>query len=168
MNNASLVYRATYQTIGIICISTVLALIVNMMRPDSIPLIGNWSIQSQLTLSSGENIGISVHEARQLYLDGKAVILDARSPEEYRAGHIDCAINLPWLFFEEHFQKVSELPDDLTIITYCDGEACSLSKDLAMALIDFGFKHVRVIVNGWTVWVQNNYPVATGDQRCNR
>ena len=38
------------------------------------------------------------------------------------------------------------------IISHCDGETCSLSKDLALFLRDMGFKNARVLVNDWTVW----------------
>jgi rhodanese-related sulfurtransferase len=48
------------------------------------------------------------------------------------------------------------------IITYCDGETCELSHDLALFLRDAGFTDSRVLVNGWTVWQQAGLPVGIG------
>jgi rhodanese-related sulfurtransferase len=59
---------------------------------------------------------------------------------------------------------LAELPTNLTIITYCDGEACPLSKDLAMVLMDLGFDHVRVLVNGLSVWTKHNYPIKSENE----
>ncbi len=165
MRNKDFIYRTTYQAFAVLVISAVVGLCINALRSDGVPLIGDWTTASKLTLSTGENIEISVQDARRLCLEGKAVILDARSPEEYQAGHIEGAFNLPWLSFDEYFQKISErLPEDKTVITYCDGETCNLSKDLAKMLIDMGFKNVKVLVNGWSVWVQNSFPTETGGE----
>jgi len=166
MKNKEFIYRITYQTFAVLIISAAIGLSVNALRSDGVPLIADWSVKSQMTLSTGENIEISVQDARRLCLEDKAIVLDARSPEEYQAGHIDCAVNLPWLSFDEYFQNISEkLPEDKIIITYCDGETCSLSKDLAKMLIDMGFKNVKVLVNGWSVWVQNSFPTETGGEK---
>jgi rhodanese-related sulfurtransferase len=55
----------------------------------------------------------------------------------------------------------AELPNDTVIITYCDGESCNLSKDLALFLENLGFTNVRILVNGWTVWHDAGFPVAS-------
>ena len=62
--------------------------------------------------------------------------------------------------FSEYFDKAtSDLANDRMIITYCEGETCELSKELANALIETGFTHVRVLINGWSVWNQHRFPV---------
>jgi len=165
MKNKEFIYRIIYQTFAVLIISAAIGLSVNALRSDGVPLIADWSTSSKLTLNTGESIEISIQDARRLCLEDKAIVLDARSPEEYQAGHIDCAINLPWLSFDEYFQNISEkLPEDKIIITYCDGETCNLSKDLAKMLIDMGFKNVKVLVNGWSVWIQNSFPTETGGE----
>ena len=40
-----------------------------------------------------------------------AIFLDAREPQDYAAGHIGNALNLPGLRFEAHFGKVAPLFD---------------------------------------------------------
>jgi len=56
--------------------------------------------------------------------------------------------------------KVTEdISTDTPIITYCDGETCNLSLDVANVLIDMGFSHVRILVNGWTKWQEYDLPI---------
>jgi 3-mercaptopyruvate sulfurtransferase SseA len=51
----------------------------------------------------------------------------------------------------------------MTLITYCDGESCDLSHELALFLKEMGFENVRVLVNGWSVWQQAGLPFQTGE-----
>ena len=93
----------------------------------------------------------------------QAVFLDARSSHDYAQGHIRCALNIPWQSFEEYIERVwGELPEDAWIVTYCDGEDCSLSEDLAKELIAMGHEKVKVLVNGWTRWLEAGLPTEMG------
>jgi len=49
---------------------------------------------------------------------------------------------------------MTEIPMDAMVIAYCDGESCSLSKDLALYLFFRGYDNVRVLVNGWSRWLE--------------
>jgi len=55
-----------------------------------------------------------------------------------------------------------ELDLETRIVTYCDGETCELSHDLALFLRDAGFLNTRVLVNGWKLWQQSGLPVTSG------
>jgi len=106
---------------------------------------------------------IPLEEVEALFFARMALFLDARPPDQYAAGHIQGALSLPWDAFAETFPRVmASVPRETTIVTYCDGETCGLSKDLAFALLQEGYFNVRVLVNGWTLWQQNNMPVETG------
>ncbi|MFZ2448518.1 MAG: rhodanese-like domain-containing protein [Syntrophobacteraceae bacterium] len=137
---------------------------MNQFRKDGLPLVGDWSPKAQLsTLNTAEEPVVSLAEARALFLTQGAVFIDARSPEAFAAGRIQGALNLPSDSFEEHFARLQpEIPPDSLIITYCDGEACTLSKDLAFELAGKGYLHVRVLVNGWSVWQDAKLPVEAG------
>lgn len=138
---------------------------VNAMRPIGLLLIGDWSAEARLKSDSGESLIIPLEDAKGLYATGGAVFLDARGPQDYREGHILGAKNLPWQAFDKHAEAVlRDLPEDGVIIAYCDGESCSLSEELAKTLIDLGYEGVRVLVNGWTRWVQAGLPTAKGTQ----
>ena len=104
-------------------------------------------------------VNIALEDAEALYFNQQAVFLDARSREQYRKGHVEGAKSLPWEDFERRFPQVmSGISRDAIIITYCDGESCNLSRELASALIAKGYDQVRVLVDGWKLWQQFNLP----------
>jgi len=151
------------QIAAIVQLSVVLGILVNQARPDRLPLVADWSPDARLTSDSGESLVVSLDEARNLYMDKKAIFLDARSSEYYAQGHIRCALNLPWQAFDEYIDRVwDKIPDDAWIITYCDGEDCSLSEDLAKELLSMGYEKVRVLPNGWTRWMEAGFPTEQG------
>ncbi|MCR2365403.1 rhodanese-like domain-containing protein, partial [Salmonella enterica] len=49
-------------------------------------------------------------------LDEGALLLDVRSREDYAAGHIPGAVNIPTEELEPH---LAQLPRDQTIVAYC-------------------------------------------------
>lgn len=95
-----------------------------------------------------------------------AVLLDARSPDEYKEGHIPGAIN----FYAEDMDKFAplvmpQLPNKAQeIITYCHGSSCDLSLHLAKSLIEQGYTNVKVFFGGWPEWKKSGYPIQTGSQ----
>jgi len=139
--------------------AVVLGLIVNQLRSDSMPLLGDWSPEARITLKFGKNILIPFEEAKDKFLTGSAVFLDARTPELYQEGHIQGAFNLPLAEFDQLSEKVfMEFPEDTLIVTYCDGEDCALSAELAQKLKEIGYGNVRVLHNGWSVWKSHQLP----------
>jgi rhodanese-related sulfurtransferase len=106
---------------------------------------------------------ISLDEAEQLFLTHAVVFIDARPEEDYARGHIQNARCLPWHDVDLKFMGVTEALDlETPIVTYCDGEKCELSHNLALFLRDAGFLNTRVLVNGWTLWQQAGLPVESG------
>lgn len=146
----------------ILLIACMFAVTFNQLRPQGLRLVGDWSPEARLTLESGETIAIPLQEAEAFYHAGAAVFLDARDPEFYALGHIEGARNLPWEEFDQYFDPVmAGIPSGMTIITYCDGEECNLSKDVALVLMEKGYTNVKVLVNGWTLWQDHQLPVST-------
>ncbi|MCK8601866.1 rhodanese-like domain-containing protein [Desulfoferrobacter suflitae] len=153
------------QAAAIFLFSALLALLVNALRPGGLAWFGDWTPEAQPTLETGENLIISLQEAEAFYYAEAALMLDARSPEEYVAGHIAGARNLPWEQFDARMNEVmQDVGREDLIITYCDGDSCNLSQEVALALMDRGYTNVRVLVNGWTLWQENSLPVATGSK----
>jgi len=149
------------QSLGIIALSADLAFGVNAMRPDGLPLANAASKSSvQLDSAAGE---ISIKDAAMLFITNRAVFLDARSQLEYEMGHVKGAISLPPREFASQFQDVKPLlAGKEAVITYCDGERCPLSINLAKHLRDAGVKNVYVLKNGWTLWKAEKLPVEAG------
>jgi rhodanese-related sulfurtransferase len=155
--------RAAWQIPALVILSMVAALAVNAVRTDRLPLIGDFSAAARMTTATGERMDISLAEAEKLYFTHAAVFIDARSAAEYAQGHIRDARSLPWHDVDLNFMTVTaDLELTTPIVTYCDGETCELSHDLALFLRDAGFTETRVLVNGWTVWQQAGLPVGTG------
>lgn len=154
-----------WQGATILILAIALALTVNHFRQGGLPLVGDWSPKAQLgSLPTLEEAIVSLEEARALFLTHGAVFIDARPRELYLSGHIKGALNLsPTDIDGVSPQVLQDVPPDSLIIAYCDGESCTLSKELAFELAARGYSHVRVLVNGWSVWQEANLPVEAGE-----
>lgn len=69
----------------------------------------------------------------------KVLIIDVRSPEEYKAGHIQHAININVEGFEDRIGELEDLKE-FPIITYCNSG--KKSGQVAEILVNNGFKDV--------------------------
>lgn len=132
----------------------------NLLRPDGLALLSNeWGTRSP-SLPDAEVKVLPMKRAIEEYEAGRALFLDSRSQEDYSAGHIRGAINLPDHHFEESIDRViDQIEQYETLITYCDGEDCALAASLAEKLNQLGFEKVFYIINGWTRWREMGLPV---------
>lgn len=152
-----------WQVPALILLALFSALCLNHFRPSGIPLVGDWSQEARFSDAKGESLVISLEEARQGFERQALLFLDARPRDQYVQGHIRGALSLPWQDAEDCFLEVAEhLDSGKPMVTYCDGETCELSHDLALFLKASGFDNIRVLVNGWTLWREAGLPVATG------
>jgi len=152
--------KALWQIPIILIITICIAFGYNQIRANTIPLMCSWSENISGNTFSEYVSTISVDEAAALLNNNDAVFIDARPEPFYNQGHIQGALCLPWHQAEEKcFDVIENIPPDKNIITYCDGESCVLSDKLAVFLCDLGFEQVHTLVNGWTIWNQNNLPI---------
>jgi len=87
--------------------------------------------------------------------DDAVTLLDVRPEDEYMAGHIPTARNIPLKTLEA---KMSDLPNDREIVAYCRGPYCVLSFQVVEALRAKGFK-VRRLADGYPEWKAAGLPV---------
>lgn len=156
--------QAIWQGGAIFAMAVFLGFSINQFGNNRLPLFGNWATESLLVAPSDTQFGISLTEAKKLFLKQGAVFIDARPDNDYEKGHIKGAHSLPWHDVDQKFTEVTkDLSPNIPIITYCDGETCSLSHDLTMFLLDMGFNNVRVLINGWALWQKADLPVEPGN-----
>lgn len=159
----NLIIKTSKQVLFIVLIALVAGLASNMFRTDKIPFVENRSGKINHATLSMENLEISLEEAVKLFRKNAAMFIDARPLEEYNKGHIKGAISFPYEEADRKFAQVmSAISEGNVIVTYCDGETCELSVDLAVFLRNTGYKKVRVLSNGWSVWRQNMLPIEAG------
>ncbi|MDR3567686.1 MAG: rhodanese-like domain-containing protein [Syntrophobacteraceae bacterium] len=156
--------EALKQGLLIVCIAAALSLLVNHLRRDGLPLARGPAAKASLNVSPGpEEPLVTLEEARALFLAHAAVFIDARPGEDYHAGHIQGALNLPANSLEQALPRIaSKVSPDSPVIAYCDGDHCPLSREVASQLLARGYSHVMVLVNGWTLWRDAGLPVAKG------
>ncbi|MDA3833544.1 MAG: metalloregulator ArsR/SmtB family transcription factor [Spirochaetales bacterium] len=80
--------------------------------------------------------------------DGLVTVLDVRPPEEYAAGHVPGALNIP---LHELEQRLDELGKDQEIVAYCRGPHCVLAFDAVARLREKGLK-ARRLEDGYPEW----------------
>ena len=148
------------QAVAVIIAASAIGFFVNYFRDDGLNINKNWSVKARMTTDSGENLIIPLKQAEKIFAENKAVFIDARSQEDYSRSHIKGALSLPMHEIDEKFMDISQkLPRDKLIVTYCDGETCSLSHDLAEFLLSAGFNRVKVLINGLSVWKKADMPL---------
>jgi rhodanese-related sulfurtransferase/DNA-binding transcriptional ArsR family regulator len=86
---------------------------------------------------------------------GQVTLLDVRPPEEYAAGHLPGAINIP---LSELTQRLQELPTNGAVVAYCRGPYCALSHEAAALLQQRGFTALR-LQEGYPEWKAEGLPV---------
>jgi rhodanese-related sulfurtransferase len=141
----------------------------NALRENSLPLPGKTKTvdrsKAAVNAPDGTNaIGeMSIEEAVRLFEKGAALFVDARSEADYRAGHIAGAVNIPELDFENNIGSFLEkTAAETVLITYCEGDTCTLSKNLAEKLSLAGFENVFHLKNGWGQWKERGLPIDSG------
>ncbi len=98
---------------------------------------------------------VSVAELAGRMRDGLVTVLDVRPPEEYAAGHLPGAINVPLSQMEEH---VARLPRDREVVAYCRGPFCVLSFEAVATLRQRGLR-ARRLETGFPEWKVAGLPV---------
>lgn len=100
-----------------------------------------------------------VHDALKSAEPG-FVLLDVRSPDLFKQGHVAGAINLP------HGKlipsKLEQWPKDTLFVTYCAGPHCNGAARGALRLAKLG-RPVKVMAGGVTGWIDEGFTLAPGE-----
>jgi rhodanese-related sulfurtransferase len=86
---------------------------------------------------------------------GLVTVLDVRPPEEFAAGHVPGALNIPIHDLE---RRIKELPRRREVVAYCRGPYCLMSYDAVSLLRKKGIK-ARRLEAGMPEWRAAGMPV---------
>jgi rhodanese-related sulfurtransferase len=97
---------------------------------------------------------VPARELLQRAKKGLVTVLDVRPAEEYAAGHVPGAVNIP---IHELEKRLKELPKRREIIAYCRGPYCLMSYDAVALLRKKGMK-ARRMQAGLPEWREAGFP----------
>ena len=104
-------------------------------------------------------MSINIDFAKYLFDEKKAVFIDARDEADFKSGHIQDAINIPYDYYEDYEELINDLDITYIYILYCNGTECSLSLDLAELLFnELLFEKILIFEGGWPEWRDAEYP----------
>jgi len=95
-------------------------------------------------------------ELVQRLKDGLVTVLDVRPEDEYAAGHLPKALNIP---LRDLARRLREIPKRREIVAYCRGPYCVLAFEAVALLRRHGFK-VRRLQDGYPEWKSAGLPIA--------
>ena len=115
-------------------------------------------IERIVRLYLAEKDGLEPVPARELMSRarrGLVTVLDVRPPEEFAAGHLPGAVNIP---IDELAKRLRELPRRGEVVAYCRGPYCLMSYDAVSLLRKKGIK-ARRLEAGLPEWRLAGLPV---------
>ena len=97
---------------------------------------------------------MSATEAKSKIDGGDVQVVDVRTPEEYRGGHVPGAINIPHMSI---VTRKAELEPDKELVFICQvGQRSALACEFAAAV---GFKDLYNVEGGTDAWLKAGYAV---------
>jgi len=113
----------------------------------------------RLLLSQKDDLEpVSARELLTRARRGLVTVLDVRPPEEFAAGHLPRAINIP---IRELEKRLRELPKGKEVVAYCRGPYCLMSYD-AVALLRKKGMSARRLDAGLPEWRLAGLPLEHG------
>ncbi len=98
---------------------------------------------------------IAIDELLRRAKRGLVTVLDVRPPEEFAAGHLQGAINIPLDKLESGLAKLSKQRE---VVAYCRGPYCLMSFEAVLKLRQRGWK-ARRLQHGFPEWKAAGLPV---------
>lgn len=133
---------------------------MNWLSPTPLPFIAN---ADQFVIKHAEGVDAKISEILELYNEGTATFVDARSEDEFKKGHIPGALSIPYKALEkgEHPETLDQLPTDQLVVIYCDGADCHASQVVYDKLEELGWtkENMKVFAGGWLEWVNNKLEI---------
>ena len=107
---------------------------------------------------------VSRKELTRRLQEDLVTVLDVRPADEYAAGHLPKAVNIP---LRELSRRLREIPKNREIVAYCRGPYCVLAFEAVALLRGRGFK-ARRLEDGYPEWRAAGLPVTSSGPRSSR
>ncbi|MFQ6605179.1 MAG: rhodanese-like domain-containing protein [Fidelibacterota bacterium] len=160
-----MIKTAIRQAVIFVITGVVLGALANTFRPNGIdwlrPDIPVLAENQDSSVTADETPGlaaITLAQAKEFYARGIPFI-DAREWDYYAEGHIAGAYNAD-NYMALVFTLDSLQGRDQPIVTYCDGDECGSSEELAYDLQASGFTNIYIFLGGWSEWKNAGMPIA--------
>ena len=114
-----------------------------------------YTLHYTLSLHDALPISVPAREVLARLKNGLVTVLDVRPAEEFAAGHLRGAINVPVDKLETYLSK---LPKRKEVVAYCRGPYCLMSFEAVEKLRKRGFKAKR-LEDGYPEWRAAGLPV---------
>ena len=98
---------------------------------------------------------VSRKELSRRLRDGLVTLLDVRPSDEFAAGHLPRAVNIP---LRDLARRLREIPKSQEVVAYCRGPYCVLAFEAVALLRRRGFT-VRRLEDGFPEWQAAGLPV---------
>ena len=104
--------------------------------------------------TSSPVITLSIEEFKKAIAIENVQLVDVRTPEEFKEGAIDGALNIDY-FQQETFEKEFEkLDKTIPIYIYC--KSGNRSQKSSVILNTMGFNEIYELKGGYTAWANND------------
>jgi len=103
---------------------------------------------------------VSASELVDRLRDGLAIVLDVRPADEFKAGHLPGAMNIPLSQLE---LNLNELDKSKEIVAYCRGPHCVLAFDAVEMLRSKGIR-ARRLDGGYPEWKLEGLPIERSEK----
>jgi len=111
------------------------------------------------TLKGATAGGVSAAQAVQLINREKAVVIDVCEPEEYAAGHVSGAKNVPLGQLQERLPQVVKNKALPVILVCAKGARAARAAGIARSL---GYERAQPLAGGLAAWREASMPVEKG------
>jgi rhodanese-related sulfurtransferase len=149
------------------------AIVVGLFRqtlPYGIRWNGRWPTSAtsaedayKMMARPGDPAFVSLQDVIEIVREKTATLLDARSADEYKKGHLPSARSLPFYEMDEYRAKaLNGLATSAPLVIYCEGVGCELSLFLSRELQALGYTNIRIFYGGYPEWSDAGLPVEAG------
>ena len=93
------------------------------------------------------------------------IVVDSRSEESWRQGHLPRAVHLPTA--EIASRAAALIPADALVVTYCWGPGCNGATRAALAFAQLGYR-VKEMIGGYEYWIREGFTAESDAGPVNR